>query len=100
MTGNFLVTDLMWIEKKLTERNLSRQTRSELEAMRAAALNGTLRESDLETWKRKGGREVDSVRLFLSGARALRRRAAQNEKIPAEAIAHIDAAIQIVSAIK
>ena len=90
------VTDLMWIERKLTEKGLKRQTRSELETMQKAALEGSLKDSDLETWRKVGGRIENALRTFLGKIRLLRRRGSQVKNMPNDAITHLDAAIESI----
>ena len=43
--------DLMWIEKELKRKDITDQARTELEALRESALNGTLKETDLRKWR-------------------------------------------------
>jgi hypothetical protein len=90
------VTDLMWIERKLKEKGLTSQTRKELETMRKAALEGSLRDSDLEEWRGKGGRIADGFKTALSGIRSVRKRCAKVQDMPSDAISHLDAAIEII----
>jgi hypothetical protein len=93
------VNDLIWIEQKLKEKGLTPRARSELEALRDKALSGQLKDYELAAWQRKGSRaKEDVVKKFLSSTRALRRRGAKLDQIPAEAIAHLDAAIKLIEA--
>jgi len=90
------VADLIWIEKELKRKDLTAQARTELEALRAKALDGRLKKSDLDSWQRRGGRAADGLKSFLSKVRLLRKRGSALTDMPAEAISHFDAAIEII----
>lgn len=90
------VADLIWIERKLAEKGLTKKTRAELMTMRTAALEGRLRDSDLEEWRGRGGRPENALKTFLSKVRTLRRRGAELKDLPADAIIHLDAAIESI----
>ena len=90
------VADLIWIEKELKRKDLTSQARTELEALRAKALDGRLKKNDLDSWQRRGGRAADGLKSFLSRVRLLRKRGSALDDMPAEAISHFDAAIEII----
>ncbi len=90
------VADVMWIERKLKERDLTTQTRKELETMRTEALEGRLRDSELEVWRKRGGREENALKSFLQKLRLLRRRGAELKDIPKDAIIRLDESIEII----
>ena len=90
------VADLMWIECELARTDLPPQSRTELEALRAKALDGRLRETALGSWRRKRQPGDKGLKSFLSSARTLRRRGAALASMPADAITHLDAAIDII----
>lgn len=91
------VADLMWIERKLQEKGLSSQTRSELETLRQEALQGTLKESDLAAWQKKGKRsQKTALRTLVSQVRTVRRHAAELKEVPPEVLTDLDAAIKIL----
>lgn len=90
------VADLMWIERKLAEKGLAKQTRAELETMRKAALEGRLRDSDLDEWRKRGGRPENALKTFLSKMRLMRNRGVELKDMPTDAISHLDAAIESI----
>ncbi len=89
-------TDLIWIERKLAEKDLSPATRTQLEALRSKALDGKLRQGELDPIRRKKGPGTDGLKSCLSKLRLLRRRGAQLASMPPEAISKIDAAVEII----
>lgn len=90
------VADLIWIEKKLTEKDLSQTTRTELEELRGKALDGKLRQGDVDKIRGRKGSGEEGLKSFLSKLRSLRRRGAQMASMPPEAIAKMDAAIEVI----
>lgn len=90
------VADLMWIERKLAGKGLSRQAKTELEALREKALKGRLRETDLDGWRQRKRRGDEGLKSLLASMRSLRRRGSQLKDMPAEAIKHLDSAIEII----
>ena len=90
------VTDLIWIERELAREDLTPQKRAALEDFRAKALNGRLREGELAAWRRQGRKPAQALRAFLARVRFLRMRGSSLERLPAEAITHLDAAIAII----
>jgi hypothetical protein len=92
------VTDLMWIERKLQEKGLSAKARTELETLRAKALDGTLREAELSEWRKRGGRAKDGLKSLLSKVRFMRRHAAEIKDVPPKALSCLDAAIELLAA--
>jgi len=89
-------TDLMWIEHTLADGTLTREARTELEALKAKALAGTLKDGEVDKWRKKGGRASDGLKTFLSKVRLLRRRSAEIKDMPAEAVKLMDDLIEIV----
>lgn len=90
------VADLMWIERKLQEKNLEKKARAELEAMRIEALEGRLRESELDEWQKRGGREGNPLKTFLKKLRLMRKRGAELRDMPQVAITRLDELIEII----
>jgi hypothetical protein len=86
----------MWIEHTLAEGKLTEKARVELEALKAKALEGKLKDGDLAEWRRKGGRASTGLRSFLSKVRLLRKRGSVLKDMPAEAIRLMDELIKIV----
>ena len=90
------VTDLIWVEEELAKPGLDAKRRAVLEDLRKRGLDGTLREGEVDAFRRHG-RGGDSLKSFLSGLRLLRRRGARLANMPAAAISDLDAAIDAVS---
>ena len=90
------VADLIWIEKELARSDLKPEMRSELVALQKKALAGRLRQTDLDKLRHGAHGSADPLKSFLSRLRFLRMRGSQVESIPDEAIADLDAAIEIV----
>ena len=89
-------TDLMWIDNELARKNLSPAARTALTALQVKALSGTLRQTELAPWRGKRQPAGKALKSFLSTARALRKRGVALASMPAEAITHLDAAIEII----
>lgn len=89
--------DLMWIENELARKNLKAETRASLEELKQKALDGRLRTGELNKWRRKSsGNKEQSLKSFLSKFRLLRKRCAEVKSMPAEAITHVELAIDII----
>ena len=91
------VADLIWIENELLRKDLSADKRAALEALRAKALNGELREHELDPFRKRKHDAGDGLKSFLSKLRLLRRNGAQLAKMPVEVLTHLDAAIGILT---
>lgn len=90
--------DLMWIEQTLNDktRRLSDKTMEELKALRAKALEGNLKDDELEQWRKRGARTTTGLKSFLSKIRLLRRRGAEVKDMPTEAMKLMDQLIEVV----
>jgi hypothetical protein len=88
---------LMWIERKLASKDLDAATRAKLEELRAKGLEGKLRQRDLDEFRESSRSKSDALRSFLSTLRNLRRRGARLEGMPSEAVAKMDAAIELIA---
>ena len=88
--------NLMWLERKLAGKDLAPDTRAKLEALRAKGLQGKLRAHDLDEFRARSRPEADVLKAFLSKLRGLRRSGARLKGVPAEALAKLDAAIEVV----
>ena len=88
--------DLMWIEQALKNRKLGKQARAELTAMREKALEGNLKDDELEAWRRRGARTTSGLKSFLSRIRLMRRRGSEVKDMPEEAIKLMDALIDVI----
>lgn len=88
--------DLIWIEKELARGDLPPGKRTALEALHKKALAGGLRDGDLDAYRRPQHDTVEGLKSYLSKLRLLRKRGAELATMPPEAIAHLDAAIEII----
>lgn len=93
---------LIRIEARLANGNLDAKTRAALDAVRTKALNGTLREKDIEDLEddvRTTGR--GGIRGILTSLRSLRKQACGIAAIPPDVITQLDGVIErIMAAIK
>ena len=89
-------TDLMWIEKKLADKDLHPETRAKLEELRAKGLEGKLRPRDLDAFRERSKPESDVLKSFLLKLRTLRRNGARLKEMPPEAISKLDGVIEVV----
>jgi hypothetical protein len=88
--------DLMWIEHSLAGGKLAEKARTELEALKAKALEGKLKDGELAEWRRRGGRTSIGLKSFLSKVRLMRRRGSELKNMPAKAISLMDELIKIL----
>jgi hypothetical protein len=90
-------TDLMWIEYELAKPDLDPKKRAALEQLRQQGLAGTLPRSALRQWRKAKRPGADqAVATFLSALRRLRRQGAKYTALPAEVLAHLEAAIALI----
>ena len=90
------VGDLIWIEAKLAEKDLSAQSRARLETLRAKGLAGTLRLRDLREFRRKSIQAQDPCKAYLSQLLSLRRKGVRVKDLPEEAITKLDGVIEVI----
>ncbi|HPN84497.1 MAG TPA: hypothetical protein PK821_04080 [Victivallales bacterium] len=92
------VADMIFIETELSRDNITPTKRTALEKLKEKALDGSLRKGETSRIRKGGGRKTtgDSLRVFLSKLKALRRYGAQIKAMPPEVIAEMDAAIEIL----
>lgn len=90
------IGDLIWIESELARPNVPAARRAALQKLRQQGLAGKLLQSDMRQIRRRQNSGTDGLQGFASSLRTLRRRAAQLATMPPEALAHLDAAIQII----
>ena len=88
--------ELMWIEHTLAGNKLTKEARAELEVLRAKALEGKLKDGELDEWRKKGGRSSDGLKSFLSKVRVMRNRGSVLKNMPAEAIKLMDELIAVI----
>jgi hypothetical protein len=85
----------MSIEKELAKKNLQTAKRKTLKALHRKALNGDLKEDDLEGFRKRSAAQKSTIDAILEKQRSLRGQAAK-EGLPAEVLAHMDAIIGIL----
>lgn len=90
------VANLMWIESTMAATTLTPAQRAEAETLRQKALDGTLNRSELKDFKDTGKPVKDQLEAFLVSLRSLRQKAGKIPGMSAEALSHLDAAINIV----
>lgn len=90
------VADLMWIEEKLADPKLAGETRSKLQALRAKALEGKLRQRDLREFRVKSKAGSDPMKVLLSSLNTMRRRCLRLKDIPPEAISKLEDVIEVI----
>jgi len=91
------ISDLIWIENELVRKDLADSTRTALTAFQKKALEGGLRQSDLDPFR---GRQKDNkavIKTCLTKLRSVRRYFAQLKNLPPDVITHLDAAITILN---
>lgn len=88
--------DLMWIEHTLANRKLTKGAKTELEGLKAKALEGKLKDGEVERFRQRGGRAPDGLKTFLSKVRLLRKRGSVLKNMPAEAVTLMDELIKII----
>ena len=84
---------LMWIERRLEDKDLEPQTRAELEALRRKALAGKLTKKEIEDFRARGRKRHDTLRALSASLRALRGRAAAFATLPPGVLADLDSAL-------
>ena len=90
------IADLIFIERELARKDLDPKKRAALEDLKKKALDGRLRQGDLDPFRRgKHGRD-EGLKSFLSKLRLLRRRGSGLASMPPAAFSYLDAAIEII----
>ena len=90
------VTDLIWIERELTRKDLEPKMKTALEELQKKALDGRLRKGELDKVRSQGRGTEKGLKSFLSKVRLLRRRGSQLASMPAGAVKCLDEAIEII----
>jgi hypothetical protein len=91
------ILDLMSIEKELTHKDLTSETRGALEGLKAKALSGELKKKELPALRQKAGNKAgDELKLFLAELRQLRAKAAKIEDMPEEVVPGLDQLIGVL----
>jgi len=91
------IGDLMWIENALRRKDLDPAKRAALEGLQKKDLAGTLRQSELRAFKEAEKPAQDRLAGILTALRGLRKEASGVAGLPPEALAHLDAAINLVN---
>lgn len=86
---------LRWLTAELAKTNLSEQTRAELKALEAKALEGRLTDEEIRDY-RHSKRRTDGLVAFLSTLRSVRKRGALLKGMPREALSSLDTAINLI----
>jgi len=87
---------LIWIEGELAKDNLDAKRRAALVELQKKALSGSLRQAELNAFRRQGRPARDALKAYLSKLRLLRERGTKLASMPAEVLAHLDSAIDIL----
>ena len=91
------IGDLMWIENALRGKDLDPSKRTALEGLQKTALAGTLRQKELRAYKEAGKPVRDQLTGILAALRGLHKKAEKVAVLPPEVLAHLEAAINLVS---
>jgi len=91
------IASLMVVEKGLQQKNVSPKRRKQLQALKDKALAGGLTESEVRGLGKTSVAKVYTMKSFLSNLKALRKKVAGVSGMPAEVIAHLDAALSILN---
>jgi len=91
------VGNLMTIEDGLQQKNVSPKKRAKLQELKDKALAGNLKDSDLGGIKKSSAEKVYTLKTFILGLKSLRKKAAQTPDVPAEVVAHMDAALALLN---
>ena len=91
------IGDLMWIENALRGKDLAPSKRTALEGLKKTALAGTLRQKELRAYREAEKPAQDQLPEILTALRGLHKKAAKVGGLPPEVLAHLEAAINLVS---
>ena len=89
--------DLIWIDGQLQKPKLADTTRAKLEALKAKAFEGKLRQKELAEYKRHGNESNTVRKALLASIRAIRRRVAKWNEMPPKAMRFLEQIIAILS---
>jgi hypothetical protein len=92
------VAALIWIERRLRDKNLGAETRARLEALRDKALVGKLTDREFRDLVTHANGTRRSLRSFLRSMQAIRRQAETIPKLPPDVLARIDELIRKIEA--
>ena len=88
--------DLMWIEHALADGKLTKKTKTGLEALKAKALEGKLKDGEVDRFRKTGGRAPEGLKTFLSKMRLMRKRGSALKNMPTEVIKLMDELIEMI----
>ena len=88
--------DLMWIERRLADKELNSETRAKLEVLHAKGLEGKLRPRDMREFRERSKPSSDAIKSYLSRLRTMRRTGPRLKDMPAEAMSKMDAVIEVI----
>jgi len=91
------VGDLMWIEKELSQPDITESKKARLQELQQKAIKGTLKRTEVRELKKPANTVKDGIKNLTSKIRLIRKRANEMANCPPEAIEHLDAAIEILS---
>jgi len=91
------VSSLMTVEKGLQQKNVSPKKREQLQALKDKALAGGLTENEVRGMGKTSAAKVYTLKYAATNLKALRKKVAGVFGMPAEVIAHLDAALAILN---
>jgi len=91
------VGDLMWIEKELSQPDLSESKQIKLIELQQKAMDGNLKRAEVRVLRKPTNTVRNSLKNVISKLKLVRGRAAELANMPQEALQHIDAAIEILA---
>ncbi len=91
------VGGLIWLESSLADTGLTPAKRAQLEKFHQQALDGNLRRSELEAFKKAAKPAEDPLAGILVTLRELRQQVSKVKSLSPEALTHLDAAISLLA---
>jgi len=91
------VGDLMWIEKELSQPDLTESKQAKLKELQQKAMEGNLKRAEVRVLRKPTNTVQNSLKNVISKLKLVRGRAAELANMPREALQHIDAAIEILA---
>jgi hypothetical protein len=91
------VGDLIWIEKELSQPDITESKKAKLQDLQQKAMEGTLKSTEVRELKKPAKTVQNSLKSLVSAIRGVRNRAKKLANCPPEAIEHLDAAVEVLS---
>lgn len=91
------VGDLMWIEKELSQPDITESQKTKLQQLQQKAMEGNLKRTEVRELKKPANTVKDGIKNLISKIRLIRKRADELANCPPEAIEHLDTAIEILN---